>query len=195
MNEFNLLLTGLGGQGVLSIAEIILNACALAGITCSFYPTKGMAQRGGAVKAQLKLGRGSCGPELTLRSADAAVSMEVSESLKSLDYVRAGGNLLVFAERHVPYSEMSGGGYPSDEAVINAANDAALETYWLPDDALPDGCAANIFVLGAAYKNTGLNELLPMETVLEAVAARFPKAVEENRRAFECGYSFVFPEK
>lgn len=195
MKKFNLLLTGLGGQGVLSIAEIILNACALEGINCSFYPTKGMAQRGGAVKAQLKLGQERCGPELALCSADAAVSMEVSESLKTLGYLKPGGDLLIFAERQIPYSAMFTGEYPSDEAVISSAKDAGIIPHWLPAESLPDNSAANIFVLGAAYKNTGLKELLPMETLLKAAATRFPKAVDANRAAFERGYSFIFPEK
>ena len=53
---YDIYLVGVGGQGVLTIGNLITEAAAHQSIPVSFYPTKGMAQRGGAVKAQLRLG-------------------------------------------------------------------------------------------------------------------------------------------
>ena len=57
MNTYDIYLVGVGGQGVLTIGEIITEAAFRAGLPVNFYPTKGMAQRGGFVKAQLRMGR------------------------------------------------------------------------------------------------------------------------------------------
>lgn len=192
MKEFSLLLAGVGGQGVLSIAEIILQACVSEGIKCTFYPTKGMAQRGGEVKAQLKLGNACRGPELSLHTADAAVSMEANETLKTLKYVKPGGNIVIFGEHHIPHGVMNEAGhYPSDETVLRAADEAGLNTVWLSEDFLPENCAANIFVLGVAFRYTGLKNVLSYDTLLDAVVRRFPKAEAANRQAFDSGYNYL----
>ena len=54
MNTYDIYLVGVGGQGVLTIGEIITETAFRAGLPVNFYPTKGMAQRGGFVKAQLR---------------------------------------------------------------------------------------------------------------------------------------------
>ena len=63
MKGYDIYLVGVGGQGVLTIGEIIMSAAFRKGQSVNFYPTKGMAQRGGFVKAQLRLGRESAGRE------------------------------------------------------------------------------------------------------------------------------------
>ena len=55
--KYDIYLVGVGGQGLLTIADIITAAAVQKGIPVNFYPTKGMAQRGGFVKAQVRLGR------------------------------------------------------------------------------------------------------------------------------------------
>ncbi|MCX6100411.1 MAG: 2-oxoacid:acceptor oxidoreductase family protein [Candidatus Bipolaricaulota bacterium] len=53
----DIVLVGVGGQGILTIGEILLHAALESDVAASFAPTKGMAQRGGFVKAELRLGR------------------------------------------------------------------------------------------------------------------------------------------
>lgn len=55
--NYDILIVGVGGQGVLTICELITEAATHAGIPANFYPTKGMAQRGGFVKAQVPAGQ------------------------------------------------------------------------------------------------------------------------------------------
>ncbi len=63
-STFDLYFVGVGGQGVLTIGEIIAETAFRKGIPVNFYPTKGIAQRGGFVKAQLRLGREAPGPAI-----------------------------------------------------------------------------------------------------------------------------------
>ena len=74
MKTFDIYLVGVGGQGVLTIGEIITETAFRAGKPANFYPTKGMAQRGGAVKAQLRLGRSTVGPAIPERGADLVIA-------------------------------------------------------------------------------------------------------------------------
>ncbi len=55
--SYDIYLVGVGGQGILTLADLIMRAAVHKGHPVSFFPTKGMAQRGGVVKAELRLGR------------------------------------------------------------------------------------------------------------------------------------------
>ena len=60
--KYDIYITGVGGQGVLTIADILTTAAFKKGLPVNYYPTKGMAQRGGFVKAQLRFGETGVGP-------------------------------------------------------------------------------------------------------------------------------------
>ena len=76
-STFDIYFVGVGGQGVLTIGEIIAEAAFRKNIPVNFYPTKGMAQRGGFVKAQLRLGRTTVGPSIPEKGADLVIATEV----------------------------------------------------------------------------------------------------------------------
>ena len=95
-NGFDVYLVGVGGQGVLTIGEVIMAAASRKGYSVNFYPTKGMAQRGGFVKAQLRIGRETMGPGIPERGADLVISTEVSETLHAVRYVKPGGEVVLY---------------------------------------------------------------------------------------------------
>ncbi len=188
MDRLDLYLVGVGGQGVLTIADILLSAAMAKGIPCSYFPTKGMAQRGGFVKAQLRFGSASAGPEIPLASADVVISMELSESLKAVDYLKKGGDLLVFGSRFLPTDVMLGKAPYPDEPVVRAAAEGHGAHYFFVDpDALPAGAAANVFLLGAAQRHTAVGKLFTADELLSAVVSRFPKGADANKAAYAAG--------
>lgn len=85
-NYFDIYIVGVGGQGVLTIADIITLTATRENVDINYYPTKGMAQRGGFVKAQLRIGRApdTFSPSISQRSADLVVSMELCETLRAI---------------------------------------------------------------------------------------------------------------
>jgi len=116
---YDIFLVGVGGQGVLTIGDLIAEAALRQGVPVSFYPTKGMAQRGGFVKAQLRLGRQAAGPAIPERGADLLVSMEVSETLKGVRFVKPGGEVVLFGQVWPPAAVMLGKApYPALEQVL-----------------------------------------------------------------------------
>ena len=198
-NTYDIYFVGVGGQGVLTIGEIITEAAYRKGMPVNFYPTKGMAQRGGFVKAQLRLGREMPGPAIPEKGADLVVATEVSEALKAVRYVKPEGDFVLYAHVWAPTAVMLGKApYPKlDEvaAAARAALDDASRFCAIPPDALPlyEGApvADNIFTLGVVLGRTRLGELLPPAEVEEVVRGRWKRGVERNVLAFSAGLAFA----
>jgi indolepyruvate ferredoxin oxidoreductase beta subunit len=190
--RYDIFLVGVGGQGVLTMGDLIAEAAVEAGLPVNFYPTKGMAQRGGSVKVQVRLGREVVGPEIPEGQADLAVAMERSEALKALRYVRPGADFVLYGHVWEPTKVMLGkADYPTLEQVRAAVEEAEAEMHYLDPAHLPrrDGSRlpANVYVLGAAVGCTGLGEILDAEAVAEVVVNRWERYAAVNEAAFRAG--------
>jgi len=97
--KYDIIIAGVGGQGVLSIGAIIAASARHAGLRVKQSEEHGMAQRGGAVVSHLRLADGPVRSDLVpLGRADLIVSMEPLESLRYLDYLSPDGTVLTAAE-------------------------------------------------------------------------------------------------
>ncbi len=187
-NTLDIFLIGVGGQGLLTIGEVMADAAVALGLPVCFYPYKGMAQRGGLVKAQLRLGRSTAGPNIPPRGADLVIAMEVSEALRAVRVLRPGGEFLLFGERWLPTAVLLGkAAYPAPETVLEQVRAAEGHPIYLPPDSSPAGLPANMFVLGAAVGHTRLGNILPASAVEEAIRHRWPREPERNLAAFRAG--------
>jgi indolepyruvate ferredoxin oxidoreductase beta subunit len=189
---YDIFLVGVGGQGVLTIGDVITEAALRQGIPANFYPTKGMAQRGGSVKARVRLGRETTGPNIPDKGADLVIAMEVSEALKAVRFVKPGGDFLLFGHVWPPTACMLGQApYPALDQVLEQVRKAGAVVHYLPPESLPlyEGAPvpANVFVLGAALGRTGLGQLLPPSELEAAMQAKWARGTERNDRAFEAG--------
>ncbi len=190
--NYDIYLVGVGGQGVLTIAELLTEAAFLKGIPANYYPTEGMAQRGGFVKAQVRLGREHVGPNIPEKGAHLAVAMERSEALKAVRYIRQGGDFVLWNDVWLPTAALLGKvPYPSVETVCEQAQQAEARLHLLERSRLPEyqgaPVADNVFVLGAVWARTGLRDVLGPEELFRAVQERWPKHGERNRFALQAG--------
>lgn len=190
--NFDIHLVGVGGQGVLTIAELITEAANLLGIPVNYYPTEGMAQRGGFVKAQVRLGRSFVGPNIPEKGADLAISMELSESLKSARFIKQGGDFVLWGHIWLPTAAMLGKApYPTLEAVSEQVEKAGARLHYLDPHLLPtyqgETLPDNLFVLGAALENSSLKTVLSVDAVMQAVRERWPKFAKRNLFALQSG--------
>jgi indolepyruvate ferredoxin oxidoreductase, beta subunit len=192
---YDVYLVGVGGQGVLTIGELIADAAFQNGIPVNFYPTKGMAQRGGSVKAQLRLGRATIGPTIPEKGADLVIATEVSEALKAVRYIKPGGDFVLFGYVWAPTAVTLGKApYPALGQVLGAAREAlgtGGRIHYISEASLPmfEGSAVpdNIFTLAVAVSQTRLSDLLPPALVGQAVRTRWRRGVERNTFAFQAG--------
>ncbi|OQY23434.1 MAG: hypothetical protein B6I35_03715 [Anaerolineaceae bacterium 4572_32.2] len=195
--KYDIYLVGVGGQGVLTIGDLITEAAARQRIPVSFYPTKGMAQRGGAVKARLRLGREFAGPNIPERGADLVIAMERSEALKAVRFIKPGGDFVLFGHVWAPTAVMLGKeDYPTLEQVREQVQEAGGKMHYLAPKDLPlyEGgpVAANVYVLGAALGHTPLKEILDQSEAANLVQARWAKGAERNELAFQAGLGPMF---
>ena len=96
MSQFNIYLTGVGGQGIGLLSEILLRAADHAGLDVKGVDTHGLAQRGGVVVSQLRLGEGVFTPLIPQGQADLVVSLERYEALRGINTALRDGGALVF---------------------------------------------------------------------------------------------------
>lgn len=180
------LLAGVGGQGVLSIAAIIARAAARAGYAVRQSEVHGMAQRGGAVLAHLRIAGAPIAGDLIPRGgADMIISMEPLESLRYLSWLSPQGTLVSAAETFINIPN-----YP-EEAEI----EKAIKT--LPKSALVNAAelarkaglprAVNMVMVGAASPFLPIPKETLESTVTEMFAAKDPKLAEANVKAFRLG--------
>ena len=187
MAKFDLFLAGIGGQGILTIADILCTAAAEKNLTVNYYPTKGMSQRGGFVKAQLRIAEKLQGPVIPPKSADLLLAMELSESLKGLPYLKTGGEALVYAHVWAPTAVQLGeDAYPAREQVTKEFLAADTKLTMIEPWA-NSARGENIFVLGAAIGNTALGMLFTPTQVEQIICRKFPKAAEVNSKIFHDG--------
>ncbi len=186
---FDIYIVGVGGQGVLTIADIISSLGFKLGIPVNYFPTKGMAQRGGFVKAALRLGRDVVGPDIPEHGADLIISMEESESLKAVKYLKDGGEFFLYGSRWEPAAVMLGEApYPEVDDIADEIKKVGGNVKFLSDKFRPiyngKPVRENIFVLGALMSSTSLGEVFTVDEIIEAIKEKWPKGAEENLYTF-----------
>jgi indolepyruvate ferredoxin oxidoreductase beta subunit len=188
------LLVGVGGQGVLSIAAIIARAAAKAGYTVRQSEVHGMAQRGGAVLAHLRLAgtagdpvqRETIAGDLVPRGgANLIISMEPLESLRYLSWLSPEGMLVTAAENFINIPN-----YPDskkvEKAIKSLPKSALVNAAELAREAgLPK--AVNMVMVGAASPFLPIPQEMLETTITEIFAAKDPKQAEANVKAFRLG--------
>lgn len=191
--DLDMYIVGVGGQGVLTIAEITLEAASKKNIPANFYPTKGMAQRGGFVKAQVRFGRTLYGPSIPEQGADVLASMELSESLKAVRYAKKDADFVILSSRWEPAAVMLGKSpYPGEAAVVEEVEKAGVRAHLLSTSTLPlfqgEPIFENLYLLGAMIRRSRLSALFSLEEIAAVVRERWPKVAEKNIFTLQTGY-------
>jgi len=188
----DIVLVGVGGQGILTIADLLIRAAFEADVPATYCPTKGMAQRGGFVKAEVRLGQDGVGSRIGEGQADLVVAMERSEALKGLAFLRPSGTFLLFDHVWAPTGVMLGeDAYPERDQVLEEIDAFSQELIVLDPEKLPavDGQKArpNIYILGAMIGRTALGGILSTEVVETTISTRWTQVADANLKAFRAG--------
>jgi indolepyruvate ferredoxin oxidoreductase beta subunit len=192
MREFNLLVAGVGGQGVIVMSELLGQAAVDDGFKVRGSEVLGMAVRGGPVMSAIRIGSDVFGPLIPAGRADLLVGMEPSEALRNSGYLAPGGAVIVNTRCTIPFTVSLGQSTyaPLDEILARLREHAkrvvVLDAGTIAEEA-GNLLTANIVMLGAAF-GTGLVPI--REATIRATLGRhFPdKLVPVNVRAFELGY-------
>ena len=185
----DVLVVGIGGQGVMTAAEAIARAALEAGYEASKTEVTGMSQRGGVVCSQVRIGERIEASEIRPGTARLLIAFEAAEGLRWSHYLAPDGCALLDSWRAVPpvvSSEMHQ--YPADPAAkLRAAGRQVREIEARGTaERLGDARLANSVMLGAAAAS------LPFaaEVLRKEVLHRFgknPELAGINAKAFDAG--------
>ena len=183
----NILLAGVGGQGVILASYVLSQAAMADGYEVKQSEVHGMSQRGGSVTTRLRFGTRVWSPLVTQGTADILLSFEALEALRYVHWLRPGG-LLIYNTLKVNPSTVSSGlaTYPAavhDQIAAAWPNVRPVDANALAEQA-GNPKAANMALVGA------ISVRLPFRaetwaSIIEKVVP--PKTVEANKRAFDLG--------
>lgn len=186
----NILLVGVGGQGTILASKILAQVALSQGLDVKMSEVHGMAQRGGSVVTQVKMGDKVHSPLVEKGEADFIVAFEQLEALRWLPYLKKDGRFVVNTQKIEPMPVIIGlQKYPEDiqgELSRNCSNLVAIDALALAEQ-LGNVKAANVVLLGRLAKAMEMGEEIWVEALKQVVPARF---LELNQKAFSMGYNY-----
>jgi len=187
VNVFNILISGVGGQGVLLTSKIIAEAALLAGLDVKQSEVHGMAQRGGSVLSQVRFGEKVYSPIVSEGEADLLIGFEPLETARYLHFLKDDG-AVIYNRRTIGTIGVSIAAekYPAD--INEVIKKRARTVMHLDGTQLAVGAGdkrtLNLVLLGAALKFLPLKETVVLEAIVNTVPR---KVLEINQKAFAAG--------
>ena len=185
--KYDVILAGVGGQGVLSVASIIAKAAMNEGLEVRQSEVHGMAQRGGAVLAHMRISDKKIPGDLVPKGgADLIIAMEPLESLRYVSYLKPHGALLTAAE---PFNNIPN--YPDIEGIHSSIKKlpqwCIIQSESLAKEA---GLAktVNTVMVGAASCFLPIKPNSLEKTIAEAFSKKDASVVQANAKAFKLGH-------
>ncbi len=191
----DIILAGVGGQGILSIATVIGEAALQEGLYLKQAEVHGMSQRGGDVQSNLRLSSEPIMSDLIPKGgADLIISLEPMEALRYVEYLAPDGWIVTSC---VPFLNIPN--YPELEQVLARIkafdHHVLLDVEALAKEAGAPAQAANMVLLGAAIPMLGIDHDKMIAGVSRVFARKGEAVVETNIKAVEIGFNKVKGEK
>lgn len=195
MKEFNIVLAGVGGQGILLAAEILGTAALKEGLNVRVSEIHGMAQRGGAVISNVRIGEKVLAPTVLEGTADMLLGFEPLETLRNLKFASEKTLVLMNNEAIAPpelTTRMMN--YPSLDEITEKINLFTKNVVVMEAAKLAEKAGSiltrNIVLIGGLAATGEMP--VQIESLKEAMRELVPgKYTEMNMKAFELGYKYV----
>lgn len=182
----NILLVGVGGQGIILASKILSTGLINAGYDVKMSEVHGMAQRGGSVTTQVRYGKKVNSPIIGNGQADIVVAFEEMEAMRWIDHLKPEGRLVINNYRIPSVPVLIGEKeYPDGiiESLKSKVDTVILDAMDIAQE-IGNPKTQNIVMLGALVGALGIDEVKWDEVIEELVKERF---VEINKIAFNKG--------
>ncbi|MDD4334393.1 MAG: indolepyruvate oxidoreductase subunit beta [Desulfotomaculaceae bacterium] len=190
LKPVDILMVGVGGQGTILASKILAQAALETGYDIKVSEIHGMAQRGGSVVTQVRLGKKVFSPLIPAGGADVVLAFEKLEGLRLMPFLKPDGTIIINEQEILPVPVLVGAAeYPS--GIIEYIRSAARHVVTVDALAIAEKCgnakAANVVLLGVMAGRL----LFAREVWEKALADRVPaKLLEVNKAAFMAGYEY-----
>lgn len=193
----NIIIIGIGGQGALTMMEMLALAAERAEQEVRVLSRVSLARLGGAGVCHLRLGPCSS-PAIPVGEADLLLTLEMSEALRALPLTRRGARAFINCYRRLPVAAgVAGIAYPGRNEIEQALAAREVSALFVPEQ-LPlafyqneqaqQAGRINMLMLGVLC---GATELLPRSVLEEAITLRLPPFAEQNLQTFAAGWQFA----
>ncbi len=186
--KYDILIAGVGGQGVVLASRMLALAAMRAGFRVSTAETIGMSQREGSVSSHIRIGSETSGSLIPAGQADLLIGLEPAETVRNLPFLKKGGKIIVNSHTIPPASKPPGSPEYDPESLLSFLEERFPDMLCLDFTRLAEDAgtyrAANVAMLGAA---AGM-DILPFsrEVILAVLETEIPeKHRAVNRAAFE----------
>ncbi len=188
--QTNIIIAGVGGQGILTIASIIDLAAMQQGLQVKQAEVHGMSQRGGAVESHLRISDSEIYSDLIPKGkANLILAIEPMESLRYLPFLASDGMIVTATE---PFKNI--GNYPEEanikEAIANSGKHLFVDAEALAREA-GNLKAFNTVMLGAAAGYIGIKKEALEKAIESYFSAKGDAVVQLNINAFRLGAAAV----
>ena len=186
----NILVVGIGGQGVMTAAEMLARTALSQGYDVKKTEVAGMAQRGGVVSSHVRFGPRVYSPQIDAGEADLLIGFEAAEALRWLPYLRPTGVAMVNTLRIAP-PVVSVGLYDYPPDPIGELAATGIEVHAFDAGAIAEQLGnsklVNTIMLGAISDYLPFPAEVLRESIVEGFRAYKPKLADVNAQAFDAG--------
>ena len=183
----NIILSGVGGQGILTIAVLLVQTAVKEGLNFKQSEVHGMAQRGGAVESHVRLSVGPIYSDIIAKgTADLIISVEPLEALRHAVFLAPGGIIITNIAPHKNIPD-----YPATEEIFARLRATGKKVVCVDAAAVAAEAGnprtQNIVMAGAAAACSGMKPESFRAAIGDMFAAKGDPVVEVNLKAFELG--------
>lgn len=201
MTQYNILLAGVGGQGLMLLSQVMGDACTRSSIKVVVGAQHGLAQRSGSISAHVRIGD-AYSPLIPYGTADLIIAMDATEALRYVEYLKQGGTVVMNSRMMHPPLETAPIVKNRQEKLTYVTLEQVKEQLGkvagrvIDIDAEKVAAEAgnprteNVVLLGAASALSGFP--IQSEPLKESVRRVVPeRAVDANLKAFILGQQMV----
>jgi len=186
MKDTNIYMTGVGGQGIGQLAEVMIRTCNKAGYSVKGVDTHGLAQRGGTVVSHLRIGKKVHTPLVPPGQADIVIALERLEALRAVHtMMKDGGKVIYYDVQYQTVDNRLGNiKYPTIEEFEEAVKAKGGEVVRVFRDDIPDPRMQNTVLISELVKLgwiDGFSKELAIESLEELMQG---KGLEKNLKLF-----------
>ena len=188
-DEFNLIISGVGGQGLITLLKILAEAAMAEGFDVKTSELHGLSQRGGSVGVHLRFGKKIFSPLVSREKADLILVLEKNETLKNCYFASKKNTVFLINDFQIDSPSFQGLKFLKNKEVLKVLKKFSqkaifVEASKICKEKISKEILAGIFILGFAV----FNKFLPLkpESVLKAIKKIIPKEyLKMNKKAFQ----------